>query len=133
MIRQGHGLILIAVAILGSVLSACSGCSGGGGGGSPAPSVSGKSVYWVAPQFFTDGTPLDPSRDLQGFEIYIKQDASFGPDDLPVETVSYLDNSYSLANASPPLSNGVIYYVSLRTITVDGMKSDFPPPVSFSP
>ena len=38
-----------------------------GGGSSSAPVVLGKSVYWAAPQYFTDNTPLIPSRDLQGY------------------------------------------------------------------
>jgi len=113
--------------VLGALLSACS-----GGGLSSAPSVPGKSVYWAAPQYFTDNTPLDPSRDLRGFEIYIKQDPSFGPVDIPVATASSLDTEYNLANVSPDLSNGVNYYVSIRAVTLDGMKSDFSPAVAFS-
>ena len=127
MIHQRHALILVALVILGALFSACS------SGGSSGPSVQGKSVYWVAPQYFTDNTPLVPSRDLQGFEIYIRQDdPSFGPADSPVATVSPLDRTYDLAKVSPPLSKGVTYYVSLRTVTVGGMKSDFSPANSFS-
>ena len=121
--------ILAALAILYVLLSAC---SGGGGGSSSAPSILGKSVYWAAPQYFTDNTPLVPSRDLLGFEIYIKQDPSFGSADSPVATASPLDTTYNLANVSPPLSKGVTYYVSLRVVTVVGMKSDFSPATSFS-
>jgi hypothetical protein len=75
---------------------------------------------------------LVPSRDLQGFEIYIKQDPLFGPADSPVVTASPLENTYDLANLSPSLSKGVTYYVSLRTVPVVGMKSDFSPAFSFS-
>jgi hypothetical protein len=75
---------------------------------------------------------LVPSRDLQGFEIYVKQDSSFGPADNPVATPSPLDTSYSLGNITPPLTQGVTYYISLRTVTVEGMKSDFSPSVPFS-
>jgi len=57
MIHQRHALILVALVILGALFSACS------SGGSSGPSVQGKSVYWVAPQYFTDNTPLVP---LQG-------------------------------------------------------------------
>ena len=126
MIRQRHALILVALVILGALFSACS------SGGSSGPSVQGKSVYWVAPQYFTDNTPLVPSRDLQGFEIYIKQDLPFGPADNPVATASPLESSYNLANVSPPLSKGVTYYVSLRTVPVEGIKSDFSPVAPFS-
>ena len=92
-----------------------------------------KTVYWSAPQSFTDNTPLVPSRDLQGYEIYIKPNPSFGPGDSPVGTASALDTTYILENVSPPLLNGVTYYVSLRTVTVDNVKSDFSQPFSFSP
>jgi len=126
MIRQRHALILVALAVP-VALSACS-----GGGTSSAPSILGKSVYWSAPQYFTDNTPLVPSRDLQGFEIYIKQDLPFGPADNPVATASPLESSYNLANVSPPLSKGVTYYVSLRTVPVEGIKSDFSPVAPFS-
>lgn len=107
-------------------------CSGGGGGGG-SPSLPSKTVYWASPQSFSDGTPLVPSRDLQGYEIYVKQDLPFVPADHPVATSSPLESSFYLGKITPPLSHGVTYYLSLRTITVDGMKSDFSPPVSFSP
>jgi hypothetical protein len=89
-------------------------------------------VYWAVPQYFADNTPLVPSRDLQSVEIYIKQNPSFGPADNPVATASPLENKYDLANVSPPLSKGVTYYVSLRVVTIKGVKSDFSPAASFS-
>ena len=103
---------------------------GGGGGSSSPPS---KVVYWAPPQSFSDGTPLVPSRDLQGYEIYVKQDLPFVPADIPVATPSFLESVFSLVQITPPLSQGVTYYVSLRTVTVEGMKSDFSTPASFSP
>jgi len=127
MIPRRHALILVALAVLGALLSACS-----GNGSSSAPSIPGKNVYWAVPQFFADNTPLVPSRDLQRVEIYIKQNSSFGPSDNLVATASPLVNKYNLANVSPPLSKGVTYYVSLRAVTIEGMKSDFSPAASFS-
>ena len=103
----------------------------GGGGGSTSPPP--KTVYWTPPQFFSDGTPLVPSRDLQGYEIYVKQDSSIGPADSAVATRSPLENSFNLGNISPPLTPGVTYFVSLRSVPVYGMKSDFSPPFSFFP
>ena len=107
-------------------------CSGGGGEGD-SPSLPSKTVYWASPQSFSDGTPLVPSRDLRGYEIYVKQDLPFVPADNPVATPSPLESSFYLGKITPPLSQGVTYYLSLRTVTADGMKSDFSPPVSFSP
>jgi len=119
----GTSLVLVAL------LSACS----GGGGSSSTPVIVGKSVYWAPPQTFTDNTPVVPSTDLQGFEIYVKQENVFGSTDNAVATPSPLDTSYNLGNIAPPLTPGVTYYLSMRTVTVEGMKSDFSPPVSFIP
>ena len=122
---RSHAPILAAFAVLGSLLSACS-----GGGSSSTP---GRGVYWTTPQYYTDNSPLDPS-DLRGFEIYIKQDPSpFGPADNPVATASSRDNFFALENITPPLTQGVTYYVSLKTVTIYDKKSDYSPPVSFSP
>jgi hypothetical protein len=122
--------IFAALAVFGMLQSACSG--GGGGSSSNSPSPPSRTVYWSPPQYFTDNTPLVPSRDLLGFEIYIKQDSSFGPADSPVATSSPVDTSFNLATLAPPLSRGVTYYVSLRTVTVGGMKSDFSAVAPFS-
>jgi hypothetical protein len=89
-------------------------------------------VVWAAPQYFTDNTPLVPSRDLQGFEIYVKQDPSFGPADSATATASPVDTTFNLATLVPPLSRGVTYYVSLRTVSVEGVKSDFSAIAPFS-
>ena len=101
MIRQKHELILVALAVLGALLYRMLGRRIVFRSFRP-----GKSVYWAAPQYFTDNTPLVPSRDLQGYEIYIKQDSSFGPADSAVATPSPLDTAYNLANVSPPLIEG---------------------------
>jgi hypothetical protein len=127
-IRYRH--FLAALAILGWLLPACGG--GGGGSSSVSPTPTSRAVFWSPPKYFTDNTPLVPSRDLLGFEIYIRQDPYFGPTDSPIATPSPMDNIYNLANVSPPLSKGVTYYVSLRTVTAEGVKSDFSPAVSFS-
>ena len=123
-----HRWIFWTSLVLGTLLSACS-----GGGSSSTSVVVGKSVYWAPPQFFADNTPLVPSRDLQGYEIYVKQENVFGPTDNPVATPGPVDTSYNLGNITPPLTKGETYYLSLRTVTAGGMKSDFSPGVAFSP
>jgi len=133
--RQMNALSLVALAVLGALLSACSdGAISPAPGPTPTPTPTppSKTLVWEAPKYFEDNTPVVPSRDLQRFEIYIKQDPFFGPDDNPVATASPLDNKYNLANVSPPLLNGVTYYVSMRVVTIKGVKSDFSPAVSFS-
>jgi len=115
-------------------------CGGGGGGSSgqavqppppPVPPVSATSMNWTSPQFFTDDTPLDPTKDLELFEIYVKQDSSPGTVDHPVATVWPSTNSFDFQTVDPPLSKGVTYYASVRAVTPEGTKSDFSAPVSF--
>jgi hypothetical protein len=72
------------------------------------------------------------TRDVQGFEIYLRQDQNFGPDDNPVVTVAPAAISFDLPTLDPPLSRGVTYYVSIRVVTVYDTNSDFSPAVSFT-
>lgn len=126
--------ILFLMAVLGVLFSACGG--GGEGVGSsnqvPPPSPSAKTLSWDPPASFTDGSPLNPVADLQDFEIYLREDASFGPTDQVAAVVAPADSSFNLALLAPSLSRGTIYYVSLRAVSTSGMKSDFSPPASFS-
>jgi hypothetical protein len=119
--------ILWTALVLGVLLSAC------GGGEAGSSTIPSKTVYWAPPQSFTDGTPVVPSRDLQGYEIYVKHDLPFGPADNPVAYPSPLESSFYLGKITPPLTKGVTYYISLRTVTAEGMKSDFSPAFAFSP
>jgi hypothetical protein len=89
-------------------------------------------VVWEAPQYFTDNTTLVPAADLVGFEIYVRQDTSFGPDDIAVATAPPLDNTFDLETVVPPLSRGVTYYVSIRAVTTEGETSDYSNVYSFS-
>ena len=86
----------------------------------------------AAPEYFTDNTRMVPSRDLQGFEIYIKQDLSFGPTDSATAIASPVDTKFDLSTLEPPLSRGVTYNVSVRAISVEGEKSNFSNAFSFS-
>lgn len=132
MIRRKQ--ILVVLAVLGILLSACGG--GGEGVGSsnqnPQPSLPAKTLSWDPPASFTDGTPLDPYADLQDFEIYVRQDASFGSTDQAVAVVAPVDRSFNLALLASSLSRGTIYYVSMRAVSTSGMRSDFSPSASFS-
>ena len=122
-----HKQILATLAIMGALLSAC---GGGGGGQSSSPPPAAKTLGWAPPQYFTDNTPVIPPSDLKHFEIYVKQDSSFGPDDNAIATALPVDNTFNLATLFPPLSRGVTYYVSVRAVPVDGEKSDFSSPAA---
>ena len=121
-----HKQIFATVAILGALLSAC------GGGGSSSPPLQAKTFGWSPPQYFTDGTPLLPASDLKYFEIYVKQDPSFGPDEKAITTAPPAATTFNLATLVPPLSKGVTYYASVRAVSVEGEKSDFSASASFS-
>ena len=133
-----HRQIIATLAILGALLSAC----GGGGSSSPAasptptptptPTPPSKTVVWEAPQYFTDNTPLVRATDLERFEIYVRQDPSFGPDDSPIAIASPVDNTFNLETLAPPLSRGVTHFVSIRAVTKEGEASDFSNPYTFT-
>jgi len=124
--------IPVTVAVLGAFLfSACG--DGGSSSSQPPPSpLPAKMMRWKAPQYFTDNSSLTPATDLQRFEIYVRQDSSFGTDDSAIATASPVDTTFDLASLVPPLSRGVTYYVSVRAVTVDDEKSDFSNDFSFT-
>lgn len=89
-------------------------------------------LMWSPPGYFTDNSPLSPAQDLEQFEIYVKKDLPFGPDDNAVATVPPAEYSFDLETLSPPLSKGVIYNASVRAVPLEGEISDFSSTVSFS-
>jgi hypothetical protein len=118
MIRARHLFVLAdfaAFAVLASQRA---------GAGSDEP-AEGKTVFWAAPLYFTDSTPVVPARDLMRFEIYVQQEPPFNPADDNGAFAPPEAREYDLANLIPPLSTGVMCHVSLRTVSVWGTKSDF--------
>ena len=140
-LRRIHSFLAIVIAI--GLLSGCGGGRGipeqgisGSGGSDPFPA---KILSWSSPSQYANGTPLNPETDLDSFEIYIKEDGIFSDTDNEMATVSAIDpgtgqpaTSFNLANLSPFLSQGVTYYVSIRTVALNGMKSGFSPGATFS-
>jgi len=133
-------VIFLLIAI---VLSPLSGC--GGGGGTSEEGISGggafpaKILSWNPPSQYTDGSPLDPGTDLDSFEIYINENGSFSNADNEMAAVSAIDSgsgqpttTFDLSNLAPFLSQGVTYHVSIRTVALNGLKSDFSPGATFS-
>ena len=117
------------------------GCGGGGGTSTPAtgPTPASKVLSWDPPQSFADQTPLDPSRDLEHYEIYVNETGNFASTDPSDATVSAVDpaggklvTSFDIANLGDFLSPNVKYYVSMKSVSVTGVKSDFSPAVSFT-
>lgn len=123
------------------------GCGGGGssadssanaGGGIPT-ALAPMTINWVPPVAYSDNTSLNPTTDLNDYEIYISQSGVFSDADSPAAVVAAVDpgthqvvTSFDLVNLSPFLTRGVIYFVSMRSVAVDGLKSEFSNPASFS-
>lgn len=119
------------------MFSIVSGC--GGGGETSDGVVAAKTVSWVPPTAFSDGTPLNPMTDLDDYEIFVKETDSFSNSDTPTAIVAAVlpgtnqaATSFNLANLGPFLKSGATYYVSMRAVGLDGLKSNFSAPASFS-
>jgi hypothetical protein len=133
------------------------GCGGGGGGsaGGEAPGVppAGPATIltWNLPTTFADNEPVDPYRDIEQYEIYVREDANFTNSDLPVMVIPALtsvestrtpsahgykkgripNSEFPLENLNPHIPKASRQYVSLKAVGVDGQKSAFMPPIAW--
>ena len=138
-----HALVFLFLA--GGIL--LSGCGGGGetAMASIPPGIA-SALAWDAPQTYEDLTPLDPYRDLDYYEFYVRNDPNFTENDLPLAQVAavedilspdgkaYLKNLtclFNLANLTPFLNPGSRYYISIRAVGIDGLKSGFSQPITW--
>jgi len=138
---SGFIVILAAVGIL-------SGC--GGGGETPqtqTPSPSGAvSVFaWASPSTFNDNTPLNPSFDIDYYELYLSTDPTFADGDLPAVEIAAVAESPSpdglpavrlpvtqfTLELIPSIPSGNLLYVSMRAVGIDRQKSAFMAPVAW--
>jgi len=134
------------------LLVVLSGACGGGGVDAPTdtqvppPSGSLSVLAWNAPSNYADNTALDPYRDLDHYEVYVRNDANFTEGDVPVAVIAavadapagsgspggkVLDKEFILNNIEPFIDPGVTHYVSLKAVGVDGQKSGFMAPVQW--
>lgn len=125
--RHIRGSVLVLASIL---LFSWIACSGGGSG----VAVSSNRLAWDAPMQFADGGTLVPSEDLIYFEIYINETGTFLDSDIPGAVIPAVDAStgsavttFDLATITPPLEKGKTYYLSMKTIEINGGRSDFTP------
>ena len=134
------------------------GCGGGGGGsaGGEAPGISPAAgpvtvLTWDPPASFSDKEPVDPYRDIDKYEVYVREDANFTDSDLPVMVIPAMTNvdptrapsaggskkgrkpnsEFPLEKLNPYISKANRQYVSLKAVGVDGQKSEFMPPVAW--
>jgi len=105
-------------------------------------------LAWDPPQTYEDSTPLDPYRELDYYEFYLRGDNSFSDDDLPVAQVAAVTNvlapdgtvtlqtlttEFNLQNLLPFVPPGPTCFLSIRAVGVDGLKSGFSQPVAWNP
>ena len=136
---------VLPLIVLGVLLAGC-----GGGGGetaqAPGPPPSGpvSVLTWNPPANFADKTAMDPYRDLDHYELYVRQDGNFTDSDLPVAMIAtftdaaasggdagakVLETEFILENIQPFIAPGNRHYVSMKAVGVDGQRSGFMPPL----
>jgi len=89
---------------------------------------------------------MDPYRDLDHYELYVRQDGNFTDSDLPVALIAavidspasgggpggrVLEKEFILENVGPFIPAGNRHYVSLRAVGIDGQKSGFMAPIAW--
>jgi hypothetical protein len=124
------------------------GCGGGGGGETPqsqAPASSGpvSLLAWTPPTTYNDNVAMDPARDLDYYEIYVRQDPNFTDSDQPAIQVAAVAGAASPDGLTvsrslvtefaleliPSLPGARQLYVSMRAVGVDQQKSGFMAPL----
>jgi len=125
------------------------GCGGGGDTAQsqgPAPSGPVSVLTWTPPLTYNDNLALVPERDLDYYEIYVRQDPNFTDGDQPVAEVAAvaarpspdgltivrsLVTEFTLESI-PSLPAGTQLYVTMRAVGIDHQKSGFMPPLAWS-
>jgi hypothetical protein len=122
------------------------GCGGGGGTSTsegPAPAGPVSVLAWTPPITYNDNVALDPERDLDYYEIYVRRDPNFTDSDQPVIQIAAVTASLSPDGLTvrrslvteftleliPSLPSGTQLYVSMRAVGVDQQKSAFMAPL----
>jgi len=135
--------------LLGGIAAAIllAGC-GGGGGDTPQSQVTPPSgpvsvLAWVPPTTYNDNVALDPEKDLDYYEIYLRQDANFTDADLPAIQVAAVativsPNGLNITRSPvteftleliPSLPASKHLFVSMRAVGIDKQKSAFMAPL----
>lgn len=89
---------------------------------------------------------MDPYRDLDHYELFVRPDSNFTDSELPVALISavtdapasggtsgskILEKEFILENVRPFIAPGNRHYVSLKAVGIDGQKSGFMTPVTW--
>ncbi|MGA6993285.1 MAG: hypothetical protein WBX50_05235 [Candidatus Deferrimicrobiaceae bacterium] len=137
---------LVSLILAGSMLLA--GCGGGGETNvASVPSGPVSFLAWDPPETYEDDSPLDPYLDLDYYEFYVRADMNFTDNDLPVAQVAavadilssdgqvYHQNltmEFDLQNLLPFVPPGLSGYLSIRSVAIDGLKSEFSQPINWN-
>ena len=114
------------------------GCGGGGGGETsqstaPPPSGPVSVLAWTPPATYNDNVPLDPVRDLDYYEIYVRRDPNFTDSDLPLIQVAAVTAGSPVTEFTleliPALPAGSQLYVSMRAVGIDKQRSAYMAPL----
>ena len=115
------------------------GCGGGGETSTnqgPAPSGPVSTLAWTPPATYNDNVVLDPERDLDYYEIYVRLDPNFGDSDQPMAEFQAVAAGTPVTEFTleliPTLPAGSQLYVSMRAVGVDQQKSAFMAPLLWS-
>ena len=131
-----HAAMRMLLGGLGAVLL-LAGCGGGGGdtpqGQVPAPSGPVSVLAWTPPATYNDNVPLDPARDLDYYEIYVRRDPNFTDSDLPLIQVAAVTAGSPVTEFTleliPALPAGTQLYVSMRAVGIDKQRSAYMAPL----
>lgn len=135
---------LVLAALLGILLAGCGG--GGGTSGSEGKSgPAGATLAWDPPTTYADNSVMNPYQELDYYEIYIRTaDANFTDNEAPVAQVAAVTNvlspdgitysqmltsDFALGNLLPFTQPEAVHYLSIKSVSVTGLKSDFSVPV----
>jgi hypothetical protein len=115
------------------------GCGGGGDTSQGQPQVPSGPVSvleWTPPTTYNDNAVMDPQRDLDYYEIYVRKDPDFSESDLPLIQVAAVSAGAPVTEFTleliPSLPAGSQLFVSMRAVGVDQQKSAFMTPVPWS-
>jgi len=141
------GLLLLLVVVFGAFVAGC-----GGGGETPVQSLAATPaplgpvsvLGWDPPGTYSDNAAMDPYRDLDHYEVYVRGDGNFTNSDLPVALIAavktasstggtpggaILEKEFILENIQPFIDSASRHFVTLKAVGIDGQKSGFMPPV----